>query len=72
MPRRRGSNTGIPGLSISWKRALGVSQAQGRLSRKIGIPLSRPGRQRNMGRSMGCSWIMQVVPTAGVLVHLLG
>ena len=48
MPRRR--STGIPGLSFSWKRALGVSQAQAKLSRQIGIPLSRSGRQRKLGR----------------------
>ncbi|MGA2083136.1 MAG: hypothetical protein ABSH53_21355 [Holophaga sp.] len=60
MSRRRG----IPGLSFSWRRALGVSQAQARLSRKIGIPLSRSGRQRRMGRAMGCSWAL-VLPLAG-------
>jgi len=60
MSRRRG----IPGLSFSWRRALGVSQAQARLSRKIGIPLSRSGRQRKMGRAMGCSCAL-VLPLAG-------
>ena len=59
MPRRR--STGIPGLSFNWKRALGVSQAQAKLSRQIGIPLSRRGRQRELGRSMGCCWIMLAV-----------
>ena len=54
MARHRGSSTGIPGLSFSWKRALGVSQAQARLSRQIGIPLSRSGRQRKFGRAAGC------------------
>ncbi|MDR3671480.1 MAG: hypothetical protein P4L36_11575 [Holophaga sp.] len=68
MSRRRG----IPGLSFSWRRALGVSQAQARLSRKIGIPLSRSGRQRKVGRFMGCCWILLAVPVAGVLVRLLG
>jgi len=53
MAKRR-SNTGIPGLSFSWRRALGLSQAQARLSRKIGIPLSRSGRQRKFGRMAGC------------------
>lgn len=47
--------TGIPGLSFSWRRALGISQAQARLSRQIGIPLSRSGRQQKMGRMMGCA-----------------
>ena len=60
MSRRRG--TGIPGLSFSWRRALGVSQAQARLSRQIGIPLSRSGRQRKLGRAMGCCWILVFVP----------
>ena len=60
MSRRRG--TGIPGLSFSWRRALGVSQAQARLSRQIGIPLSRAGRQRKLGRAMGCSWVLVLVP----------
>jgi hypothetical protein len=70
MARRRG--TGIPGLSFSWRRALGVSQAQARLSRKIGIPLSRSGRQRKIGRSMGCCWIL-LVPVAGLaLCRVLG
>jgi hypothetical protein len=54
---RRRSNTGIPGLSFSWRRALGVSQAQARLSRQLGIPLSRSGRQRKVGRTLGCCWV---------------
>jgi hypothetical protein len=43
------------GFSFSWKRALGLSAAKARLSRKIGIPLTRSGRQRMMGRALGCS-----------------
>ena len=60
MSRRRG--TGIPGLSFSWRRALGVSQAQARLSRQIGIPLSRAGRQRKLGRALGCGWVLAFIP----------
>jgi len=64
--------TGIPGFSFSWRRALGVSQAQARLSRKIGVPLSRSGRQRKIGSSMGCCWFM-LVPVAGLaLWRMLG
>lgn len=58
MGRRRG----IPGLSFSWKRAIGISSAKARLSRQIGIPLTRSGRQRKMGRAMGCC-----VPTVFIL-----
>lgn len=43
------------GFSWSWKRAIGLSAAKGRLSRKIGIPLTRSGRQRKLGRMAGCS-----------------
>ena len=38
------------GFSFSAKRALGISAAKGRISRKIGIPLTRSGRQRKIGR----------------------
>jgi len=31
---------------FSWKRLLGISAAKSRISRKIGIPLSRSGRQQ--------------------------
>jgi hypothetical protein len=66
MARRLG--TGIPGLSFSLRRALGVSQAQARLSRQIGIPLSRSGRQRKIGRSVGCCWIL-LIPVAGLALR---
>lgn len=54
-----------PGFSFSWKRALGISQAQARLSRQIGIPLSRSGRQRKAGAALGCGLAL-----AGPLVVL--
>jgi len=42
------------GFSFSWRRATGVSAFKGTLSRKLGIPLTRSGRQRKLGRKMGC------------------
>jgi len=45
---------GIPGLSFSWKRATGISAAKSKLSRQIGVPLSRSGRQRKFGKAVGC------------------
>jgi hypothetical protein len=53
MARRR--KLGIPGLSFSWKRATGLSAAKGKLSRRIGIPLTRSGRQRKVGKALGCA-----------------
>ena len=63
MTRKRG--TGIPGLSFSWRRALGVSQAQAKLSRQIGFPLSRSGRQRKAGKMMGCALPMALLCGVG-------
>lgn len=70
MPRHR-SNTGIPGLSFSWRRALGISQAQSRLSRQIGVPLSRSGRQRKVGRALGCCWLLLVVGAGSGAIRVL-
>jgi len=49
-----GRKKGIPGLSFSWKRASGLSGAKAKISRKTGIPLTRAGRQRKIGKVMGC------------------
>ena len=38
---------------FSWRRLLGVSAAKSRISRTIGIPLTRSGRQRKLGRMLG-------------------
>ena len=40
----------IPGLSFSWKRALGVSKAKRRISKATGIPTTRSGRRAKLGR----------------------
>lgn len=40
----------IPGLSFSWKRALGVSKAKRRVSKATGIPTTRSGRRAKLGR----------------------
>ena len=53
------------GLSFSWKRALGVSAAKGRLSRKLGVPLTRSGRQRRVGRSLGCLVVLAAIGIVG-------
>jgi hypothetical protein len=40
------------GFSFSWKRAVGISAAKNKISRSIGIPLTKQGRQRKIGRSI--------------------
>jgi hypothetical protein len=42
----------IPGLSFSWRRAIGLSAFKGRVARYTGIPTTRTGRQRKVGRLM--------------------
>ena len=42
------------GFSFSWKRAVGISGLKNKISRKTGVPLTRSGRQRKVGRMMGC------------------
>ena len=40
----------IPGFSFSWKRALGITQTKQRIARGTGIPLSKAGLERKIGR----------------------
>lgn len=48
----RRSNTGIPGLSFSWKRALGITQVKQKIARQTGIPMSKGGLERKLGRTI--------------------
>lgn len=47
---KRKTNTGIPGLSFSWKRALGITQAKQKFARETGIPTSKAGLERKIGK----------------------
>jgi len=38
------------GFSFSWRRACGLSGLKGKISRIIGIPLTKSGRERKIGR----------------------
>ena len=40
----------IPGLSFSWKRALGITQAKQQSARKTCIPTSKAGLERKIGK----------------------
>jgi hypothetical protein len=60
---------------FSWKRAIGISAAKARLSRRIGIPLTRSGRQRKLGRLVsggGCPVVLAAMVAIPIgLVGLL-
>ena len=42
----------IPGLSFSWKRALGITQTKQQISRKTGIPTTKAGMERKIGNAL--------------------
>ena len=60
---------------FSWKRAIGLSAAKARLSRRIGIPLTKSGHQRKLGKLVsggGCLVVLAVMVAIPVaLVTLL-
>lgn len=41
--------TRIPGLTFSWKRALGITQLKQKIARQTGIPMSKQGMERKIG-----------------------
>ncbi len=48
---KKKSNTGIPGLSFSAKRATGITNAKRKVAKKTGIPTTKSGRQRKVGKA---------------------
>ena len=42
----------IPGISFSWKRAWGITKLKQQISRKTGIPLSKSGVERKIGKTI--------------------
>lgn len=45
-------STPIPGLSFSWKRALGITQAKQKIARETGVPTSKAGLERKIGNTI--------------------
>jgi hypothetical protein len=58
------------GFSFSWKRAFGISSMKGKISRSIGVPLTKSGRQRKMGSAVGCCIILFSLSMALILIVL--
>lgn len=42
----------IPGISFSWKRALGITRAKQKFARQTGIPTSKTGLERKLGKTL--------------------
>jgi len=43
----------IPGLSFSWKRALGITKAKRKIAKATGIPTTKSGRSSKAGKIFG-------------------
>lgn len=42
----------IPGLSFSWKRALGITKAKRKIAKATGIPTTKQGRRNKLRRKL--------------------
>ena len=42
----------IPGVSFSWKRALGISQAKQKIAKETGVPLTKNELKRKIGSAI--------------------
>jgi hypothetical protein len=42
----------IPGVTFSWKCALGISEVKRKISKKAGIPLTKNGLERKIGSAI--------------------
>lgn len=45
-------STPIPGLSFSWKRALGITKVMQTISRTTGVPMTKNGIERKIGNTI--------------------
>ncbi|MEI6520853.1 MAG: hypothetical protein WCO98_12565 [bacterium] len=62
------------GFSFSARRALGISSALSKIARSTGVPTSRSGMERKIGRTVmgGCAGsIMMFLLVVGVIVGVV-
>ena len=52
MASKKSGGIKIPGVSFSWKRALGITQAKQKFARKTGIPTTKSGLERKVGKAV--------------------
>lgn len=69
-----GRKRGVPGLSFSLQRAFGLSAVKRQAAKNVGMPISRPARQRRAGAAVGCC-VAVAAPALGLVLlglHLAG
>ena len=42
----------IPGVTFSWKRALGITKIKQKIARETGIPTTKQGLERKIGEEL--------------------
>ena len=52
MASKKSGGIKIPGVSFSWKRALGITQAKQKFARETGIPTTKSGLERKVGKAV--------------------
>lgn len=68
--KRKGTNTGIPGLSFSAKRAFGVTKAKRKIAKATGIPTTKSGRQRKAGKIMTGGCLIPILSVTLILISI--
>lgn len=51
--KKKGSNTGIPGLTFSAKKASGITDLKRAIAKETGIPTTKQGRKRKIEHTIG-------------------
>lgn len=55
---------------FSWKRLSGISGAKSNISKKIGVPLTKSGRQQKIGRAMSGGGCLLWLTIGGIFLML--
>ena len=72
MSKRKGTNTGIPGVSFSAKRATGITNAKRKVAKSTGIPTTKSGRQRKVGKAAtGGGCLIPVIVILSMIIAIL-
>lgn len=53
---------------FSWKRAVGITRVKQNFSRKTGIPLTKSGRQKKLGKAITGGGCLMIIASIIILV----
>lgn len=51
--KKKGTNTGIPGLTFSVNKATGITNLKRKIAKETGIPTTKQGRKRKIEHTIG-------------------